>query len=158
MSPDADQGGIVIFMRLTFTPRTILVLLCVLPSYLWAKDPATMYMMECQGCHLSDGGGGLSSIPTLHNHVAKFLGVPGGREYLVQVPGVALSSLSDQDTTAVLNWMLTKFGPVEWTRQYAPYTVAEVASLRKTPLTEITRRRADLILRMQQSQSAAAPE
>ena len=116
-----------------------------------------MYMMECQGCHLSDGGGGLNSIPTLRNHVAKFLGVPGGREYLVQVPGVALSSLSDQDITAVLNWMLTKFGPVETTRQYAPYTVDEVSILRKKPLTEITAKRADLILLMQQSESIAAP-
>lgn len=117
-----------------------------------------MYMMECQGCHLSDGGGGLNSIPTLQNHVAKFLGVPGGREYLVQVPGVALSSLSDQDITAVLNWMLTKFGPVEWTQQFPPYTAPEVAALRKKPLAEITHRRAELVLLMQQSQSTAAPE
>jgi len=74
-----------------------------------------MYMMECQGCHLADGGGGINSIPALRNNVAKFPGVPGGREYLVQLPGVALSSLSDPDLTAVLNWMLTEFGPVEWT-------------------------------------------
>jgi hypothetical protein len=117
-----------------------------------------MYMIECQGCHLSDGGGGLSSIPTLHNHVAKFLGVPGGREYLVQVPGVALSSLSDQDTTAVLNWMLATFGPVEWSRQYAPYTALEVATLRKKPLTEIAHKRAELLLLMQQSQLPVGPE
>ncbi len=142
---------------MTFLLRCILLLLCVLPTRLWAKDPATLFMLECQGCHLADGSGGMSSIPTLQNHVAKFLGVPGGREYLVQVPGVAFSSLSDQDTTAVLNWMLTKFGPMESIRQFVPYTVEEVSILRKKPLPEITRRRADLMLLMQQSESIAAP-
>jgi hypothetical protein len=135
----------------------ILVLLSLLPSCLWAKDPATLYMMECQGCHLADGGGGLNSIPALRNNVAKFPGVPGGREYLVQVPGVALSSLSDQDITAVLNWMLPQFGPVQWTRRYAPYTVEEVTLLRKHPLTEIGRKRADLIFLMEKLESTDTP-
>jgi hypothetical protein len=148
---------IFIWIRGILTPWPIVVLLCLLPSYLWAKDPAAMYMMECQGCHLADGGGGINSIPTLHNNVAKFPAVPGGREYLVQVPGVALSSLSDQDITAVLNWMLTKFGPIEWTGQYAPYTVEEVAILRKKPLTEVSRKRADLILLIHELESTDAP-
>jgi hypothetical protein len=134
----------------------MLLLLCALPTDLWARDPATLFMLECQGCHLSDGSGGMASIPTLQNHVAKFLGAPGGREYLVQVPGVALSSLSDQDTTAVLNWMLTTFGPVEWARRFPPYTVEEVAALRKQPLTEITHKRSDLLLLIQEPASTAS--
>jgi hypothetical protein len=143
--------------RWILAPWLIFVLLWSQASYLWAKDPATMYMMECQGCHLADGSGGPNSIPTLHNSVARFLAVPGGREYLVQVPGVALASLSDTDITAVLNWMLTEFGPMEWATKYAPYTVDEVADLRKRPLTEISRRRADLILLIEQLSSADAP-
>jgi hypothetical protein len=134
----------------------ILVLLCLQSSYLWARDPATLYMMECQGCHLADGAGGLNSVPMLQNNVARYLTVPGGREFLVQVPGVALSSLSDQDTTAVLNWMLTKFGPIALATQYAPYTVEEVANLRKHPLTNIGSRRADLILLMEKLGSTDA--
>jgi hypothetical protein len=135
----------------------VFVLLCMLSSCLWAKDPETMYMMECQGCHLADGGVGINSVPTLHNSVAKFPSVPGGREYLVQVPGVALSSLSDADTTSVLNWMLTKFGPVEWANRYAPYTVDEVADLRKNPLTEVGSKRANLILLIEQLELTDAP-
>jgi hypothetical protein len=129
--------------------RYFLALSCLFPSYLAAKDPATLYMMECQGCHLADGIGGLNSVPMLRNSVARFLTVPGGREYLVQVPGVALSSLSDPDTTAVLNWMLRKFGPLELAVQYAPYTVAEVTRLRRDPLTEIAHNRAALLQQMQ---------
>jgi hypothetical protein len=144
------SAAILVRLHCILVPWHILVALSLLPSSLWAKNPEVLYMMECQGCHLADGGGGLSSIPTLHNNVAKFPAVPGGREYLVQVPGVALSSLSDQDITAVLNWMLRKFGPVEWTSRYTPYTVEEVAILRKHPLTEIGSRRADLDLLIKQ--------
>ncbi len=135
-------------MRWLLTPWPVFVLLCLLPSYLLASDPQVLYMMECQGCHLSDGAGGTNSIPTLHNSVAKYPLVPGGREYLVQVPGVALSSLSDQDTTAVLNWMLATFGPAESTTHYPPYTVDEVANLRKHPLTDVGSKRAELMLLM----------
>jgi hypothetical protein len=142
--------AIPVYLRGILVPWHVLLALILLPPSLWAKDPAVLYMMECQGCHLADGGGGLNSIPTLHNNVAKFPAVPGGREYLVQVPGVALSSLSDQDITAVLNWMLRKFGPAEWTSRYAPYTVEEVAILRKHPLTEIGSTRADLDLLIKQ--------
>ena len=144
------SAAIPVRLRCILAPWHILVVLSLLPSSLWAKDPEVLYMMECQGCHLADGGGGLNSIPTLHNNVAKFPAVPGGREYLVQVPGVALSSLSDQDIASVLNWMLRKFGPVEWTSRYTPYTVEEVAILRKHPLTEIGSRRADLDLLIKQ--------
>lgn len=134
--------------RLLFTRYFLLALILLQPSSLWARDPEVLYMMECQGCHLADGSGELNSIPTLHNNVAKFPAVPGGREYLVQVPGVASSSLSDQEIAAVLNWMLTKFGPAEWTTRYAQYTVEEVSTLRKHPLTETDSRRAELVLLM----------
>ncbi|MEZ5503439.1 MAG: cytochrome c [Halioglobus sp.] len=127
------------------TARNVLAFLCLLPLAAWARDPAGIYTVECQGCHLADGSGGLTNIPPLNNSVARFLEVPGGREYLVQVPGVALSSLSDQQVADVLNWMVTTFGPLESARQFVPYTFAEVALLRKRPLTEISRRRAELL-------------
>lgn len=102
-------------------------------------------MMECQGCHLADGSGGVSSIPPLDNHVAKFLTVPGGREFLAQVPGVARSPLKDEEITAVLNWLLNEFGPQDIARSYPPYTVQEVGALRKNPLTEVKKTRAALL-------------
>jgi hypothetical protein len=125
------------------------LVLCMLPVRLWARDPAINYMMECQGCHLADGSGGLQNIPALTNEVALFLMVPGGREYLVQVPGVASSSLSDREITDVLNWMLNEFGPVEVAEQYPPYTTAEEGVLRKQPLSEIAHKRAALVRLMQ---------
>jgi hypothetical protein len=131
--------------------------LCLPWSALQAKDPQALYMMECQGCHLSDGAGGLNNIPTLNNSVANFPVVAGGREFLVQVPGVALSALSDQELTDVLNWMLRKFGPLESTRLYPPYTAEEVAMLRKQPLEDIASTRAALVSLMMQSEAIKAP-
>jgi len=125
--------------------RRFALLLCLLPLHCWAKDPATLYTIECQGCHLSDGSGGLASIPSLDGQVGRFLDVAGGREYLVRVPGVALSSLSDRDLADVLNWVLQRFGPAESVQRNAPYTAAEVAQLRAQPLTELTATRTALL-------------
>lgn len=135
----------------------IALLLCAAPVSSWAKDPESLYRMECQGCHLSDGGGGLESIPALTNHVARFLDVPGGREYLLQVPGVALSPLSDQELADVLNWMLRTFGPPEPVSRNAPYTVEEIAQWRKQPLADVAERRAELVLLMQPLEGSEPP-
>jgi hypothetical protein len=132
------------------------VVLCLLPMSLWAREPEVMYAMECQGCHLADGSGGLNNIPTLRNSVAKFPAVAGGREYLVRVPGAALSSLSDQELSDVLNWMLRTFGPLESTRLYRAYTADEVAGLRRQPLTEISNTREQLMLRIAQLDADSA--
>jgi mono/diheme cytochrome c family protein len=117
-----------------------------------AKDPATNFMMECQGCHAIDGSGNISAIPALKNYMAKFLTVPGGREFLVQVPGAAQAPLSDAETAEVLNYLLKKFGPLEIAQQYPPYTAEEVARLRKTPLTEVKQKRAALVKLIEQQE------
>ena len=110
-----------------------------------ARDAAFNYKMECQGCHAVDGRGQSDVIPALNKHMAFFLTVPGGREFLVQVPGAAQAPLNDAETAAVLNYMLNKFGPPEIAQQYPPYSKEEVARLRKSPLTEVKQKRAMLI-------------
>jgi hypothetical protein len=124
-----------------------LLLLC---SSAEAKDANFNYKMECQGCHSADGRGQSDVIPTLDHYMANFLTVPGGREYLVQVPGAAQAPLTDEETADVLNLMLRKFGPKEITEKYPPYTAEEVAELRKTPLTEVKQKRAALVKLIQQ--------
>ena len=52
-------------------------------------------MLHCQGCHGPDGSGAPGAVPDFHNQVGKFLLVPGGREYLIRVPGVSQSELND---------------------------------------------------------------
>jgi cytochrome c553 len=104
------------------------------------------YMLNCQGCHLPDGQGfPARNVPSLSNHLGKFLQVDGGREFLVQVPGSAQSTLSDEQLAAVLNWMLISFSPNELPDNFQPYQVDEVHHLRQSPLVEVTQVRQKLL-------------
>ena len=134
-----------------FSALALLVSLC--STAVQARDAASNYLMECQGCHAADGRGQNNVVPVLDKHMAKFLTVPGGREFLVQVPGAAQAPLSDAETAAVLNYMLNKFGPVDIAQRYPPYSSEEVARLRQTPVTEIKQKRAALVKLIQRQES-----
>jgi len=95
-----------------------------------AKRIEVDYALHCQGCHLPDGSGSAGKVPDLRQSLAHFLRVPGGREFLVQVPGVATSRLDDAGTARLLNWMVeTMGGGLPCTVQ--PFTAEEVGNLRK---------------------------
>lgn len=131
---------------------------CVLASGLVLATLATapargetahvLYMLQCQGCHLPDGSGQAGSVPSLRGSIARFLALPDGRAYLVQVPGSASSRLSDAELAAVLNWMAQAFGPAAAAAAAVPYTEAEVAAHRRTPLDDVAPARAALLERM----------
>ncbi|WP_294029408.1 cytochrome c [Sphingopyxis sp.] len=106
------------------------------------------WMLSCQGCHRADATGTPQTTPTMAGFVAKFLHVPGGREYLVQVPGVATAALSDADLAEVVNWSLVRFDAANVPADFKPYTAAEVARLRLKPLrTEAMTIRAGMVAR-----------
>lgn len=92
------------------------------------------YMLKCQGCHQPSGAGIGADTPPLAGSVAQFLSVPGGREFLGRVPGVASVDLDDERTAEVLNWTLYRFDAAHVPSGFAPYTAKEIAALRKTPL------------------------
>ena len=109
------------------------------------SGPALDYALNCQGCHRADGSGTPGSVPALAGSVGRFLRVPGGRQYLVRVPGVAQAPLDDAALAAVLNWMLERFGGDQAPHDVAPFTAAEVGGLRRSPLTDVERVRRELI-------------
>lgn len=113
-----------------------------------AYEPRINYMLECQGCHGPDGRGEPGHVPSIRSTVAPLSRFDAGRRYLLQVPGVALSALSDQDLAALLNWMIPAFGGVK-PRQFRAYTAAEVARYRREPLVEISATRARLMRQLQ---------
>jgi mono/diheme cytochrome c family protein len=102
-----------------------------------AYAPNVEYALNCQGCHRADGAGTPGSVPPLTGSVARFLGVPGGREYLVQVPGVAQAPLDDATLAAVVNWMLDKFDKAHVPPDFVPYGADEIGRLRTNPLTDV---------------------
>jgi hypothetical protein len=119
-----------------------------------AGDPRVDYMLQCQGCHLADGSGAPGVVPDLRGSLGRFLRVPGGREYLVRVPGAAQSPLSDERLAALLDWMIREFGPADAAADVGPYRPEEVARWRADPYLEVEGVRRELMRRIQ---ARAAP-
>jgi hypothetical protein len=110
------------------------------------------WTLNCQGCHRPDGTGSAGTAPSLAGTVARFLSVPGGREYLGRVPGVATSPLSNADLSEVMNWMLWRFDKEHLPGNFQPYTAAEIGQLRTAPLRlEASQMRAELLKKAEQS-------
>ena len=81
-----------------------------------------------------DGSGDSRSNPPMNGIVARFLRVPGGRDYLGRVPGVATAALDDARLANLLNWTLYRFDRANVPAGFKPYAPAEIGRLRRTPL------------------------
>lgn len=127
--------------------------LCASPA---VAAPPLDYMLHCRGCHGPDGSGAPGAAPSFRDQVAKFLWVPGGREYLVHVPGTAQSELNDAHTAALLNWILHEFSPNQLPADFVPYTEEEVARHRRPPLTDVYVVRRELVRAIQAHEAATA--
>lgn len=104
-------------------------------------------MLNCWGCHRAHGEGIPGTAPSLRG-AADFMRVPGGRDYLIEVPGVAQSALDDADVAAVMNWIIESFSADRIFPGFRPYTRDEVAKTRTTHLMDINGARAKLISEM----------
>jgi mono/diheme cytochrome c family protein len=107
-------------------------------------DSRTLYALNCMGCHQRHGEGH-GTVPELRGFVGNFLKVPGGREFLVQVPGVAQSGLTDAEIAAVLNYTLLEFSRNELPDDFRPYDGQEVAGYRAGRLIDVEPVRAHLL-------------
>ncbi|MBW2234716.1 MAG: hypothetical protein JRG85_04860 [Deltaproteobacteria bacterium] len=112
------------------------ILIAAPTGFAHAESAPINYMLQCQGCHLADGSGKPGSVPSLVDSIGRFVRVPGGREYLVRVPGSSQSSLSDRDLARVLNYMIRSFGPADVAADFRPFDAVEVTQVRRPPLSE----------------------
>jgi len=105
-----------------------------------APDPETLspqmnYILQCQGCHLADGSGMRGKVPDLRGKLGLIAQLPEGRAYIGRVPGVANAHLTDAQLARLLNWLVPAMGPAP--KRFAPYSAAEVGTLRRNRLQEI---------------------
>ena len=91
------------------------------------------YMIHCQGCHLPDAAGFAGKVPRIRDFLGFYLHSQDGREFVVRVPGVATSALSDDKLTELMNWLLLTFSARQLPPDFALFTVDEVAALRADP-------------------------
>jgi hypothetical protein len=111
----------------------------------WSYQPVVNYQLRCMGCHLADGSGEAERVPSIRRTLVLFSASPAGRAYVIRVPGVAQSPLSDADTAALLNWMARNLSDLKIPSHFADYSAAEVHGLRNRPLAQVSAARARLL-------------
>ncbi len=110
-----------------------------------AYVPRVNFQLQCMGCHLADGAGQPGRVPSVRRSLVLFSASRAGRDFVIRVPGVAQSPLSDADTAALLNWMARNLSDLPWPAGAPDYSAAEVGRLRRHPLAEVRRTRARLM-------------
>lgn len=141
------------------TRRTVSGHQVVLRSDAPAVSPITqvrsLYYLYCAGCHGASGQGLYGAqVPDLRP-VGAFLGLPGGRQFLLRVPGVMGSGLDDAQVATVLNWMLHNLA--EPVPVADAFTAAEVAQARAQPLIDVMQERRRLLQQAEQQGLRLAP-
>lgn len=107
----------------------------------------SQYLLHCAGCHGMDGAGSVrGNVPDMRE-LGRFLRVEGGRAFLIQVPGVMGSGLSDQQVAEVTNWVLATLAAGSLPPGHRPYTGEEVQRARAVPLLDVAATRAGLVER-----------
>ena len=118
-----------------------------------SADPTSLsivqstYLERCGGCHGIQGLSAPGEVPTLRGQVGYFLCTPEARAYLVRLPSLATSPLSDQELADLMNFVVFDLGGAEAVGSYQKFTEAEVRTLRTRPLKDVAlaRYRADLV-------------
>ena len=117
---------------MALTRIAILLLLCPL-AVADDRRAEVNYMLHCQGCHLPNAEGFDGRVPPMKDFVGYFLHSEEGRRFVVRVPGVAQSALSDTELAELVNWMLATFSPDQLPEPFVPFTPEEVSNLRLDP-------------------------
>ena len=94
------------------------------------------YMLHCQGCHLPRAEGVEGRVPPMKDFVGYFLHSEEGRDFLIRVPGVAHSALSNDEVAELMNCLLTTYSANQLPADYVPYSETEVDVLRADPATD----------------------
>ncbi len=127
-------------------------------EFRWVELGLRSYERNCATCH-GDTGQGWDQYPGL-DHTARLFGLPGGREYLVELHIYGLTSgrwrapmppmghIQDVELAAVINYVLTNFdNPRALPAGAALYTPADVAARRGQRLSprDVNERRPGIV-------------
>ena len=101
--------------------------------------PQSDYVEHCGGCHGIQGDAAPANLPTLRGRVGWFMCTPEGRTYLLHLPNVARSRITDNDQLAdLMNFMVFGLGGSSVPKDAKPFNGAEVAHERLSPLTSVS--------------------
>jgi len=94
------------------------------------------YLEHCAGCHGVDGSTAPARLPELRGRVGWFMCTPNARAYLLRLPNVAQSRITDNRELAdMMNFVVFVLGAGSAPAGTLPFTEGEVARERKLALT-----------------------
>ena len=97
--------------------------------------PQSDYVEHCSGCHGMQGNSAPAEIPVLRDRVGYFMCTQQGREYLIRLPNVAYSAISDnQELADMMNFVVFGLGGNSAPKGTKAFTAVEVARLRTRAL------------------------
>jgi len=97
------------------------------------------YLENCGGCHGITGNSAPASLPVLRDRVGYFLCTPEARAYLIRLPNIAHSRITDNAELAdMLNFVVFDIGGTSAPTQAPPFTEAEVTRERPHVLSDIS--------------------
>ncbi|HEX7874327.1 MAG TPA: cytochrome C [Sphingobium sp.] len=133
-------------------PRALLILPMLLIAGLAARsadalpvaitDPELAridYVENCGGCHGVQGRSAPAQLPELRDRVGYFLCTREARAYLLRLPNVAHSRITDNQQLAdLMNFVVFGLGGPSAPRDAAPFTAEEVARERQFALSSVS--------------------
>ncbi len=120
-------------------------LLVATPSFADDARAKNNYLIHCQGCHLPNAIGMQGKVPPMNGFVGFFMHSQQGREYLIRVPGVAGSTLSDAHLAELMNWLLRTHSSPQMPDKVRLFSAGEVGKLRRSPLFDPEKRRIEVL-------------
>ena len=103
------------------------------------------YQLHCMGCHRANADGEPGRVPSLRETLVPFSRLAEGRDYVLRVPGVAQSPLSDAELASLLNWMARNLSDVAPGADFVDYSATEVSQARHRPLPAVGALRSRLL-------------
>lgn len=97
------------------------------------------YIEQCSGCHGAHGRSAPAQLPELRDRVGYFMCTPEARAYLLRLPNVAHSRLTDNQQLAdLMNFVIFDLGGASVTKGALPFTADEVARERQHALSSVS--------------------
>jgi len=97
--------------------------------------PQSDYVEYCSGCHGMQGNSAPAEIPVLRDRVGYFMCTKEGRDYLIRLPNVAYSAITDnQELADMMNFVVFGLGGKSAPGGTRPFTAVEVRRLRADAL------------------------
>ncbi|OYU35354.1 cytochrome C [Novosphingobium sp. PASSN1] len=116
------------------------------------------FIEQCAGCHGVRGTTVPAHLPEIKDRVGWFMCTPGSRAYLLRLPNVAHSRLTDNAQLAdLMNYVVFVLGGKSVPAGTKPFTGEEVAHERKFALTSVSLKAERLRLANESIRKCRAP-